>query len=205
MIPEDLELKKRVFKDLDSKTDEDVILASNTSSLPITHIASATSKPERVIGTHFFQPVHVMKLVEVVSGVLTSEKTVQVTKNLLEKLERVVVFVKDNGKGFPSVRLSHALFREAMQIVEEGVASPEDVDKILKYGYGYPMGPFELTDWVGLDMRAKIWDEMYKLTNDPKWIVPPLVRLLIISGYRGNPKTRKGSKGGFYEYFRSFS
>lgn len=199
-IPESLDLKKKAFKDLDSKTD--VILASNTSSLPITLLASETSKPERIIGTHFFQPVHVMKLVEIVTGLLTSKKTLDVTVDLMEKLDRIVVVVKDNGRGFPSIRLSHAIFMEAMRIVEEGVASPEDIDKILKYGYGHPMGPFELTDWIGLDMRARIWEEMYRLTNDSKWIVPTMMKMLISSGYLGNPKRKKGSKGGFYDYFK---
>jgi len=200
-VPENLELKKRVFAELDELCPEHAILASNTSSLPITQIAAATQRPEKVIGMHFFQPVAVMKLLEIVKGLLTSDETLETSKKLGEKLERVIAVVKDLGTGFPSIRLSHALFMEAMKIVEEGVATPKDVDIILKYGYNHPMGQFEFTDWIGIELRARVWEEMYRLTGDPKWRIPPLMRQLIAAGFKGDPKRWKGSRGGFYEYF----
>ncbi|MDF2954841.1 MAG: 3-hydroxyacyl-CoA dehydrogenase [Candidatus Alkanophagales archaeon MCA70_species_2] len=200
-VPESLELKKKVFAELDEICPEHTILASNTSSLPVTQIAAATKRPEKVIGMHFFQPVVVMKLLEIVRGLLTSDETLEVSKRLAEQLGRVIAVVKDMGTGFPSIRLSHALAVEAIRIVEEGVATPKDVDIILKYGYNHPMGQFEFTDWIGLELRAKVWEEMYKLTGDSKWRTPPLMRQLITAGFKGDPKRWKGSRGGFYEYF----
>lgn len=201
VVTENIDLKKKVFKELDEISPEKVILATNTSSLSITQIAAATNRPDRVIGTHFFQPVSVMLLAEIVCGLLTSDETLAASKEMLLRLGRKLAVVKDTGSGFASIRLTHALFMEASKIVDEGVATPKDVDMILKYGYGHPMGPFEMTDWIGLDMRIKIWMGMYGITNDPKWNPPPFMKQLIAAGYFGDPKKRKGSSGGYYDYF----
>jgi 3-hydroxybutyryl-CoA dehydrogenase len=201
VVPENMELKKEIFKKMDENSGEDTILASNTSSLPITDIAAATERPDKVIGMHFFQPVAVLKLVEMVKGLLTSDETVDRSKEVATKIGRVIAVVKDTGMGFPSIRLSRALAMEAIKLVEEGVATPKDIDAILKYGYNHPMGQFEMSDWIGLEIRAKVWDEQYKITGDPIWRVPPILKQLLISGYKGDPKRWKGSKGGFYEFF----
>ena len=201
-VPEDLELKKKVFEELDFKTGEDVVLASNTSMLPITFIAAATQNPERVITAHFFQPVAVMKLLEISLGRLTSEDTLQITKQLGIKLDRIIAIARDTGTGVPSTRLSNALLAEAMRLLEEGVATPRNIDICARYGHGYPMGPLEMRDQVvGWEIVARIWDGMLRTTGDPKWTAPPLMKQMFPLGYKGNPKIWKDSKGGIYEFF----
>lgn len=150
-VIEDIDLKKRVFKELDELTRPEVILATNTSSLSITEIATATKRPDKVVGMHFFNPVPLMRLVEVIKGLETSDETVKVTWELAEKLGKVPVLVKKDTPGFIVNRIMMPQLMEAIRIYEEGIASMEDIDKAVKLGLNYPMGPFELMDLTGLD------------------------------------------------------
>jgi len=194
---ESMDLKKSVFKELDKAAPPHAILASNTSTLSITEIASATDRPDKVIGAHFFNPVALMRGVEIIKGALTSDDTVELAKGLVGKLEKAVVVVKDSP-GFASSRLGIALFLEASKMVEEGVASVKDIDNGTKLFYGHRMGPFETCDIVGLDARLNNLNALYQATGDPKWAPPLLLKQLVASGYLGN---KPSSKGGYYTYF----
>ena len=199
-IYEDLELKKSLFQKLDEACPKDVVLASDTSSLSITSMASKTRYPERVIGMHFFVPAQVMPLVEIINGVMTSKDATRTIEELSRELGKVTIISADRP-GFVVARLSLRSFVEASLIVEQGIASVKDVDVGVRQGLGYPMGPFELTDLIGLDTRLQILDAVFEATGDPSWKPPTLLRQLVESGYLGNPATKKGSKGGYYEYF----
>jgi len=201
-VLEDMDLKRDIFKKLDSKTDKDVVLASNTSSLPITFVAGATQNPERVITAHFSQPVLVMKILEISLGRVTSDEAFQQTKALGERLERIIAVARDMGTGVPTTRLSNALFAEAMNLLEEGIATPRSIDTCARYGYGHPMGPLEMRDQItGWEIVGKLWDGMFKTTNDPKWRPPMLLKQMLELGYIGNPARWKGSRGGIYELY----
>jgi 3-hydroxybutyryl-CoA dehydrogenase len=199
-VNEDLALKKKVFNKLDELCEEGVILASDTSSLSITSIAAETKHGERVVGMHLFIPPQVMPLVEIINGLATSKDTVDKLAEVARELGKVVIVSKDRP-GFVVARLGLRQFVEACAIVEQGIASIRDVDVGAKKGLGHPMGPFELTDLIGLDTRMDILDSMFSETGDPSWKAPALLRQLVQSGYRGNPALKKGSKGGFYEFF----
>lgn len=199
-VNEVLGLKKKVFSQLDAICKEDVLLASDTSSLSITSISSGTVHPERIIGMHMFMPPQVMPLVEIVAGLLTSKETVERLSSISIELGKTVIVSKDRP-GFIVARIGLREFVEACHIVEQGIASVKDVDIGVKKGLGYPMGPFELTDLIGLDTRLAIIDSMHQETGDPNWKPPALLRQLVESGYRGNPALKLGSKGGFYDFF----
>jgi 3-hydroxybutyryl-CoA dehydrogenase len=199
-VNEDLELKKKVFRDLDQLCAPDVILATDTSSLSITSIASETRHSERVVGMHLFIPPQVMPLVEIINGLATSKDTAEKLTAISNRLGKVVIVSKDRP-GFIVARMGLRQFVEACQIVEQGIASVKDVDVGAKKGLGHPMGPFELTDLIGLDTRMDILDSMFLETGDSSWKAPALLRQLVQSGYKGNPALKKGSKGGFYEFF----
>jgi 3-hydroxybutyryl-CoA dehydrogenase len=200
-VDENLELKKSVFQQLDQLCDKNVILASDTSSLSVSSIASKTRIPERVVGMHFFVPPQVMPLVEIISGIMTSKETVSKIEELSKNLGKVTILSGDRP-GFVVARLSLRLFVEASSIVEQGVASVKDVDLGVKKGLGFPMGPFELTDLIGLDTRLEILESIFDATGDLDWKPPLLLRQLVESGFLGDPSIKKGSKGGFYDYFR---
>ena len=157
--PEKIELKQKLFAELSAGSGPDVMLATNTSSLPITDIARAATHPERVVGLHFFNPVHIMKLVEVVRGEATSREVVDAALDLVRRLGKEPIDVRD-APGFASSRLGIAIGLEAMRMVEEDVASPADIDKAMVLGYGFPMGPLALTDLVGLDVRLAIAEHL---------------------------------------------
>jgi len=193
---ESMDLKKSVFKELDQAAPAHAILGSNTSTLSISEIASATERPDKVVGTHFFNPVGVMPAVEVVRGVLTSDDTLELAQGLVAKLEKTAVVVKDSP-GFASSRLGMALFMEASKMVEEGVASVKDIDTGAKLFYAHRMGPFETCDLVGLDARLNNINSLYQATGDPKWAAPLLLKQLVAAGYLGK---KAGSKGGYYAY-----
>ncbi len=199
-VYEDLALKKDVFKKIDSYCRGDVILATNTSTLSITEIATATNRPDKVIGMHFFNPPQVMRLVEVIRGLLTSNETINFTKDLARKLGKHPIVVKDYP-GFATSRLGIKLFLEACEMLQEGVANIQDIDTCMRLGYGHPMGPFELADLIGLDTRLKIIEALRAQTGDPAWKTPVILKQLVASGYIGDPKLKPGSKGGFYEYY----
>jgi len=196
-IPERLDTKKELFKQLDKCCGEETIFATNTSTLSITELASATQRPEKFIGMHFFNPVPLMNIVEIVKGLLTSDETTEITRNLVLKLGKEPTIVKDSP-GFASSRLGVALFLEASRMLEEGVASAEDIDKAMRLGYAHRMGPFETCDLVGLDARLNNINALYEATRDPAWKPPQLLKQLVNAGYLGK---KPGSKGGYYTYF----
>jgi 3-hydroxybutyryl-CoA dehydrogenase len=193
-IIEDLEVKKSSFAQLDQICRPDVILASNTSSMSITEIAAATNRPEKVVGMHFFNPAQVMKLVEIVKGYRTSEETVQKVEELGEALGKTSVIVKKDTPGFIVNRLLFAQFMEAIRMVEEGVATPEDIDTGVTLGLNYPMGPFSMMDNIGgLDLTINVMDYFYEETKDAKWNPPHSIKSLIRAGRLG----RKAGAGWF--------
>jgi len=193
-VVENMDVKKQVFKELDEICPEHTIFASNTSSLSITEMAAATKRPEKVVGMHFFNPVPIMRLVEIVRGLTTSDETVEVAKAFAEKLGKTPVVCKDSP-GFIANRIALPSFNEAMFALMEGLATKEDIDTAMKLGYNWPMGPFELADLVGLDTLLAVFEVFYNEFRDPKYRPCPLLRQMVRAGYLG----RKTGKG-FYEY-----
>jgi len=192
-VPEDLDLKKEIFGELDEFCEKEAILASNTTELSITNIASSTSRPHRVIGMHWFNPAPVMKLVEIVAGVDTSEETIEVVKDAAHKMGKETVLVKD-AQGFVTSRVLAAHMMECMRVLEEGVASAEDIDKAVRLGLNYPMGPFELADYVGLDTLLFASEGLTEAFGD-RFRAPQALRKRVEAGHLG----RKTGKG-FYNY-----
>ncbi|MEJ2541598.1 MAG: 3-hydroxyacyl-CoA dehydrogenase family protein [Gemmatimonadota bacterium] len=192
--PESLDLKHRIFTDVDAAAPDHAILASNTSSLSIDRIAEAVDEPGRVVGLHFFNPVHVMKLVEVVWGSRTSDATRDAAIGFVERLGKEPVVVKDSP-GFASSRLGIVLGMEAIRMVEEGVASAEDIDKAMELGYRHPMGPLRLTDLVGLDVRLGIAEYLHETLGSDAFRPPELLKRMVAAGKLG-----KKSGMGFYDW-----
>lgn len=193
-IPEKLALKQALFQTLSGLCDPEAILATNTSSLSLTEIAAAATHPHRVVGLHFFNPVHLMKLLEVVRAFQTSEDTVEAVKAFGAAIKKEGIVVKDSP-GFASSRLGVALGLEAIRMLEEGVASAADIDRAMKLGYGHPMGPLELGDLVGLDVRLAIAEYLYAETGSPTFRPPLLLKKMVRAGKLG-----KKSGEGFYPY-----
>lgn len=196
-VPEEMELKKKVFAELDGLCPAHAILASNTSALMITDIASATKRPEKVIGMHWFNPPPMMKLIEVVRGAVTSDETTHVVTEFSIKVGKDPAVVSDSP-GFFTTRFTILQQVEAIKLLESGVASIPDMDKMVKLGFGWPMGVFEIMDFVGLDTMLHILDYLYREIGDPKYAPPLILKKLVKSGYLGR---KPGSRGGFYEYF----
>jgi 3-hydroxybutyryl-CoA dehydrogenase len=195
-VIEDLDLKKQVFGELDQICRDDVILATNTSSMSITLIAAATKRPEKVVGMHFFNPVPLMKLVEVIRGYATDDATIEATSQLAQKMGKETVEVKVDSPGFIVNRLMIPHMIEAVKLVEEGVASKEDVDKAIKMGLNYPMGPFELMDFTGIDICKYVADYFYQeLNKELKWASPTTLKNQVRSGNLG-----RKSGAGWYSY-----
>ncbi|WP_227935141.1 3-hydroxyacyl-CoA dehydrogenase family protein [Alkalihalobacillus deserti] len=194
-IIEDLEAKKEVFRNLDEILRPEAIIASNTSSMSITDIASATNRPERVAGMHFFNPPQVMKLVEVVRGYETSDETVKELKKLSIDFNKEPIEVKKDTPGFIVNRIMIPQFIEAIRLVEEGVASPEDIDKAVTLGLNYPMGPFTLQDYAGVDIGLHVMDYFYEEFKDSRFAAPLTLRNLVRAGRVG-----KKAGAGWYDY-----
>ena len=191
-VLEDLDLKKSVFKELDEMCRPEVILATNTSSMSITEIAASTKRPDKVCGMHFFNPVPLMRLVEIIRGYATSDETIRITTDLAQKMGKTTVEVKKDSPGFIVNRIMMPHMVEAIRIVEEGIASIEDVDKAVKNGLNYPMGPFELMDLTGIDIAYNVTEYLYKeLNKENKWVSPNLLKTMIRAGNLGR-KTGKG-------------
>jgi 3-hydroxybutyryl-CoA dehydrogenase len=193
-IVENMEVKTQLFTMLDQYAPEHAILASNTSSLPITEIAAATNRPEKVIGMHFMNPVPVMKLVEIIRGLQTSDDVYETIEAVSKKLQKVPVEVND-FPGFISNRILMPMINEAIFAVYEGVATPEAVDEIMKLGMNHPMGPLTLADFIGLDTCLYIMETLHEGFGDDKYRPCPLLRKYVKAGWLGK-KTGKG----FYTY-----
>ena len=193
-VIEDLAIKRDLFALLDSLTVSSAILATNTSSLSVAAIAAATTRPDRVLGMHFFNPVHIMKLVELVRHDRTGDDFLARAGEAVTRMGKQAIVVTDSP-GFASSRLGVVLGLEAMRMVEQGVASPVDIDKALELGYGHPMGPLKVSDLVGLDIRLAIADYLHQQLKQPHYEPPRLLREKVAAGELGK-KTGKG----FYEW-----
>lgn len=192
-VPEDLDLKRRVLSELAAHVEPTAVLASNTSSLSITAIAEGVPGPERVVGLHFFNPVHIMALVEVVRGDRTTERVVEAARDFSARLGKEPIVVRDSP-GFASSRLGVFIGLEAIRMVEEGVASPQDIDRAMELGYRHPMGPLRLTDLVGLDVRLGIARYLHAELGE-RFRPPALLERMVEEGRLG-----KKSGQGFYNW-----
>lgn len=193
-VYEDLDIKKKVFRDLDQECGPATLFASNTSSISITKIASATKRPESVIGLHFITPARFMKLVEIIPGLLTTRETIEMAKKFVKKLGKEHTLAKDYP-GFSLNRMVYTMVNEAVFLIYEGSGTPESVDKTLKLGLNLPMGPLELADLIGLDIVLAVGEEMFRGYHDSKYRPCPLLSQYVAAGYLGKKTGR-----GFYVY-----
>ena len=194
-VIENVELKAEIFAELDRLAPEDAILATNTSAIPITRIAAATKRPESVVGTHFFSPVPMMKLCELVRGLKTSDETLAAARTWAEGIGKTCIVVNRDVAGFVTTRIITALANEAIRLVETGVASPEDVDTACRLGFGHAMGPLATTDLTGVEVMRNASMSIYNETANPAFYPPELLTRMIAAGDLG----RKSGRG-FYTY-----
>lgn len=192
---ENRDLKQKIFRDIDGMASADAILASNTSAIPVTELASVTRRPEKVLGLHFFSPVPMMQAVEVIRGLATDDETVRRGKEFVLRIGKEPIMVNRDTAGFVINRINFPSAIEAMRIVEEGVATPEDIDKGLRLASGRKMGIFETGDMVGLDVTYGAMMAIYLETGDPRWYPPLLLRRKVKAGHLGKKTGR-----GWYEY-----
>ena len=192
--PERLEIKQQLLQEVETLSQRNFIFATNTSSLSITEIAKSSERPANVVGMHFFNPVHIMRLVEIVVGRATSDDTVEAVRDVSRKLRKEPIVVRD-VPGFASSRLGVALGLEAMRMLEQGVASAKDIDTAMELGYNHPMGPLKLTDHVGLDIRLNIAEYLYHELGSETFRPPDLLRRMVKEGKLG-----KKSGEGFYNW-----
>lgn len=193
-IIENIEAKKDIHAKLSEICKEDAILASNTSTISITEIAAAVKKPERFLGMHFFNPVPAMKLLELVKGLTTEEETIEAAKAFGEKIGKIVIVSKDSC-GFIANRIGSPMLNAAVKVLEAGTGTREDIDAAMKYGWGFPMGPLELIDLVGVDVQLAVMEVLYEETGDSYYKPAPLLKRMAAARHLG----RKTGKG-FYDY-----
>ena len=191
---ENLDVKLKIFNVLDNHYNQSTILASNTSSISITQIASSTKRPNKVIGMHFMNPVPLMKLVEVIKGYETDLETLQFINNITKKINKIPVEVNDYP-GFIANRILIPMINEAIESLHHGVSSVKNIDNIMKLGMGHPMGPLQLADFIGLDVCLSILDVMHEGFKSPKYVASPLLKKMVLAGKLGVK-----SKEGFYDY-----
>jgi len=192
---ENLDVKKEVFGKLDEVCPSHTILASNTSAIPISSIAAATKRSDKVVGTHFFSPVPLMRLCEIIRGLQTSDETVEAAEAWARSVGKETVRVLKDHAGFIANRLYLPMTCEAARMLEAGVASPEDIDKAMRLGYNLPMGPLELADMTGIDVLMNASTAIYNDTGDPKFYPPPLMHRMVAAGLLGRKTGR-----GYYDY-----
>ena len=192
--PEKLDIKQHLLRDVEKLASQPFIFATNTSSLSITELAKISDQPANVVGMHFFNPVHIMRLVEIVVGKATSDDTVEIVRQVALRLRKEPIVVQD-VPGFASSRLGVALGLEAMRMVEQGVASAQDIDKAMELGYNHPMGPLKLTDHVGLDIRLNIAEYLYRELGSETFRPPEVLRRMVQEGKLG-----KKTGAGFYDW-----
>lgn len=195
-VTEDLEIKKQVFETLDEVTKPEVILATNTSTLPIAEMAASTNRPEKVLGMHFFNPAAVMKLLEIIRGLTTSDEAIEFATAFGQRIGKTTVLAKDRA-GFIVNYLLIPFLNSAVQMLDDGVATKEDIDTGVQLGLGHPMGPLTLLDLIGLDTAVHASEVLYDEFKDPLYSPPTLLKRMVAAGYLG----RKSGKG-FYDYDR---
>ena len=200
-VPENVDLKKKVFRILDEKCPERTVLASNTSGIMITDLASAVKRKDRFIGMHWFNPAPVMPLIEVVRGALTSDETFNLIVELSRKLGKTPIEARD-GPGFYTTRFITAYLLEAVRMFEAGIAGIREIDEMTKLAFNHPMGPFQLMDLIGLDTVYHISEYLYSILREPQYKPPITLMKLVLSGYIGDPRLKPGSRGGWYSYFK---
>jgi 3-hydroxybutyryl-CoA dehydrogenase len=193
-VSEDLHRKSEIFSELDNLCPDHTILASNTSTLSITALAAATKRPDRVIGAHFSGPAPVLKILEIIPGLLTSRKTLDILTEFATRIQKEIVFSKD-WPGFIGNRILMPFLNSACKVLSEGIATKEDIDKKTKLSYGHPMGPFELMDLIGIDVVTNVLESIFRELHDPAYAPHPLLQQMVRAGLLG----RKSGKG-FYEY-----
>jgi 3-hydroxybutyryl-CoA dehydrogenase len=198
---EDLHLKQNLFQRIESASPPTAMIASNTSTLSLDKISQKISKRDRALGMHFFNPAQLTKLVEIIRGPATSPETVEKGSQIVREIGKTPILAQDEP-GFIANRLGLTLYMEASKLLEDGIASLQDIDMCMKLGYNHPLGPFELADFVGLDTRLRNIESLQRATNDNRWIAPKLLREMVQQGYLGDPARKKASKGGYYEYLQ---
>jgi 3-hydroxybutyryl-CoA dehydrogenase len=199
---ENIGIKHKIFESAEKNAKPSSILATNASTLSISSISQPLSESarKRTLGMHFFNPPQVMKLVEIIRTRETLSEVVSEVSEIVKKIGKVPILVLDSP-GFVANRIGISVFAEASSLLEKGIASVRDIDLAMRLGYGYPMGPFELGDLVGLDARLRNMESLYLETREERFKPPEILKKLVSEGYLGDPKTKKGSKGGYYEYF----
>jgi len=200
-VPEDASLKKKVFSELDSVCKEETVFASNTSGILISDLASSVKRKDKFIGMHWFNPAPVMRLIEVVRGALTSDETFKLTVELAERLGKTPIEAMD-VPGFFTTRFICCWLMEAIRLFEAGVAGIREIDEMCKLAFGFPMGPFELMDLIGLDTMLHIGEYLYAETREERYTPPISLKRLVVSGYLGDRRTKPGSMGGWYDFLK---
>lgn len=199
-VPENLELKKRIFAQLDKICKPEAIFATNTSGILISSIATAVERKEKFIGMHWFNPAPVMRLIEVVRGALTSDETFEVTVELSKRFGKIPIPAND-APGFFTTRFINSWLVEAIRLYEAGIAGIKEIDEMCKLAFGFPMGPFELMDLIGLDTAYHIAEYLYNETKEKHYAPPITLKKLVLSGYIGDKRLKFGSKGGWYDFY----